>query len=86
MLALRLQAQRPALASRSRRQQQHTAAPAPGAAGWRQRRQCRRLGGTLPAAALAGLGTQQLEGPLLGLLELLGYTGDDPAHWNFSPE
>lgn len=44
-------------------------------------RRCRRV--PRPTAAL---GLQQLDGPLLGLLELLGYTGDDPGNWNFSPE
>lgn len=23
---------------------------------------------------------------MLQLMELFGYTGDDPGHWNFSPE
>ena len=56
-------------------------------------RRCRRRA-PRPAAALGVqqlalqplLRPLQLEGPLLGLLELVGYTGDDPAHWNFSPE
>ena len=32
------------------------------------------------------VGSAQAENPLLGLAELLGYTGDDPGHWNYSPE
>ncbi|KAL4420428.1 hypothetical protein ABPG75_010084 [Micractinium tetrahymenae] len=36
--------------------------------------------------AAAGRASLKVEGPLLGLAEALGYTGDDPGHWNFSPE
>eukprot|EP00887_Chlorella_sp_A99_P005280 scaffold1.g5280.t1 len=40
----------------------------------------RWLAGPRPPAAA------QAETPLLGLAELLGYTGEDPGHWNYSPE
>lgn len=87
MLAVQAQTQRPTLVRSSRRPVQSAAGPAArDAGGWRQRRHCRRHTRHRPTPALGGLGSQQLEGPLLGLMELFGYTGDDPAHWNFSPE
>ncbi len=87
MRVAQAQVQRPALPSSTRWSFQNASAPAAReTAGWRRQRRRHRPSGMQPVAALGGLGTQQLEGPLLGVMELLGYTGDDPAHWNFSPE
>ena len=50
-------------------------------------RHCWRRPRHLPRAAAGSRQADwQAEGPLRSLAELFGDTGDDPGHWNFSPE